>query len=330
MMRESDQLAALRRDDAPQRRIQNRLQRRLADWRGHSGMAALERDIGAFANGADLQQLPLLAALFDPGEGTASALVGDLTGRLIAVLAQYPLGLVPLRHSSDSHGSTLLLAQHGGATLALQVLHGTGINSRSRVQSISFAPLETWEHVLEGELHAERISIAGFNDDRALFRCDQLHLSAGDVVHRSGMHEALLPLRVKGSVVSLRLQRRGARSLPVRAYRLADGTLCRSAASDPRDSRLELAAAVLGRMGRSDAAPLLADLAREDFGDGLRWQALRECLALDAAKGFAVLSDLADRATDPLAAPARALRAQLLADHRQLAALAQDCAPCPA
>jgi hypothetical protein len=58
----------------------------------------------------------------------------------------------------------------------------------------------------------------------------------------------------------------------------------------------------------------------------VRWQALRECLALDTATGFAALGRLAATTDDPLAAPAQALHAQLLERYPALAGVE----PCPA
>ena len=145
----------------------------------------------------------------------------------------------------------------------------------------------------------------------------------------------MLLRRIAGSLVSLKLQRRAAGCGETREYDLADGTLVHQAAGTARDSRLELAATLLGRMGRSDAAPALADLATEPGSASLRWQALRECLGLDTATGFAALCRIAADAADPLAAPAGALRARLVEQHPQLATLQSvrtgpGASPCPA
>jgi hypothetical protein len=79
--------------------------------------------------------------------------------------------------------------------------------------------------------------------------------------------------------------------------------------------------ALLGRMDVAEAAPLMAELALEDSDSSLRWQSLRECLALDTATGFLALAALARRPHDPLAGPAGALRAQLVEAHPQLLSL---------
>ena len=104
-----------------------------------------------------------------------------------------------------------------------------------------------------------------------------------------------------------------------REFALADGALIHQAAGNPRDSRVEMMLALLGRMGRSDAAPLAAAIAREPGSAGMRWQALREALALDTLAGMRALAALA---ADELHQPASALRAQLVTLHPQLAEIA--------
>ena len=64
---------------------------------------------------------------------------------------------------------------------------------------------------------------------------------------------------------------------------------------------------------------MLASMAQEEGGAGLRWQSLRECLGLDSAEGFRTLCGIARDAADPLFVPAGALRKQLLETHPQLA-----------
>jgi hypothetical protein len=75
-------------------------------------------------------------------------------------------------------------------------------------------------------------------------------------------------------------------------------------------------------MGRSDAAPLAAEIAEGKGGDALRWQALRECIALDTLTGVRALHTLAANPADSLSGPAEALRAQLVSAYPQLAELA--------
>ncbi|WP_306087640.1 hypothetical protein [Qipengyuania flava] len=86
---------------------------------------------------------------------------------------------------------------------------------------------------------------------------------------------------------------------------------------DAADSRAELGMLLLGRMGRDDALPVLA--ARTRTGDAqLRWQAVRQCLALDPATGLPLLERIAKDHADPLYQAARALLAQLQRESSSL------------
>lgn len=151
-------------------------------------------------------------------------------------------------------------------------------------------------------------------------------LIPGDVLSRDALSEALQYSSISGTLVTLDLNCRDRRAVVAREVALADGAPLRQSACDPRDSRHELMAALLGQMARTDAAPALAALARTDAPAPLRWQVLREALALDTRAGFAALGAVADRPGDPLARAAHDLRAQLQAAHPQL----RELAACPA
>ncbi|MEN9682560.1 MAG: hypothetical protein RLZZ427_311 [Pseudomonadota bacterium] len=316
------ELEALRRDHTLQRRAQSAVQAGLAQWQDRCGYPALLEDLAGFAAGAGIDGLPRLASLFAAGSTAPQELVGELVRVLTAQLAEQPLGHVPLRHHSDAVITSLLLARSGGATLSLEAIDGAELARCPAPVSVSFSPSETWEYVLAGSARIDRFRLGMTRGDYAELHRDAIDLAAGMVSHRDGAGEALMLRSVPRSLITLKLQRRPGRGVVVREYALADGRLLHEAAAHSQDSRLELAAALLGRMGRNDAAPLLAAMALEPGGRSLRWQALRECLGLDSVVGFAAVSRLAGRTADPLAAPAAALRQQLLATYPQLAALA--------
>jgi hypothetical protein len=313
------ELQALRSDDAPQRHAQQRLKAELADWRAHSPAQLAEDELARLADGAVLEDLPLLAALFTPGDATAQQFVGALVSRLCAGLAEAPLGVVPLRHFTDDALSSIMLARSGFATLSLQAFDGIGMARRPRPVSASFSPSQSWDQVLAGSASAELVHCRQIWPTRADLEVELIELSPGAVLTRNNRDTALLIGKFEGGLVSLRLQNRTINGGVTREYQLSDGALVHQAAGTPRESRLELTAALLGRMGRADAAPLLAAMAQEDGSAGLRWQTLRECLGLDSAEGFHTLCTIARNSADPLAAPAGALRAQLLETHPQLA-----------
>lgn len=318
-------LRALRADDSPQRLAQAMLLAGLTQWRERSLMQALLAELPVFAGGGALAECPALAGLFSPSSDTASGLAGSLAAALAALLERAPLGHVPLRHFTDGVTSTLLLARSGPATLSLVAIDGDGLRDRPAPVTVDFPPSESWERVLAGNARGETIRCTGAGERRAELDRRAVQLAPGDTLARDAACEALQILVVDGCLVLLRLQRRRAGAGPTREYALADGALVHQAAGNPRESRIELMMAVLGRMGRTDAAPQLAAIAREPGSAPLRWQALRECLALDPQEGFAALSQVAVDPADPLAPAAGALLAQLLERYPALAMV-----PCPA
>lgn len=320
------ELQALRGDDTPQRQAQAALHLAYQGWRSAGAGHLLEAELIRFGDGAALEDLPLLAALFDQAEDGTLSVIGDLVTLIMARLEAEPLSQSPLRFSTDEAHASVVLARCGDTTLVLQAFNGASLARRSQPASLAFPPTETFERVLAGSADTISVTALALRPDAAELEFTDCAIETGQVAHRIGQSEARLLRHVPGVLVVLKLQRRLAAGEPTREYRLSDGAMIHQAAGSSRDSRLELAVALLGRMGRSDAAPLLAAMAEEDGSQSLRWQALRECLGLDTVAGFSVLCRIAQRADDPLAVPAGALRAQLLETYPQLAGVN----PCPA
>lgn len=320
------ELRALRSNDAPQRQAQTALHAVLMQWRQTGPGAEAEREVAAFGAGTPIEDLPLLAALFAPDSGSAAEFVDGLIARFVAELSARPLGQIPLRYSTDETMASLTVIRHGTTVLALQVVDGAGLRRKPFPVSANFAPTETWERILAGGGTARRVRLIDRRPNAASFDFEDIPLEPGVVRHRFGHHETQLLSEVPAMLVSLKLQRRIGGGAIAREYLLADGRLVHQSAGCPRESRLELTAALLGQMGRSDAAPLLAAMAEEEASLSLRWQSLRECLGLDTATGFAALGRIAANPADPLAGPAGALKAQLIETYPELAGVT----PCPA
>ncbi len=319
------ELRALRGDDSPQRLAQQAQIVAMADWRARPGVAEVLDGVERFAAGAPLEACAALAALFTHGCDAARKFAASYSMATCATLAAAPLGHVPMRHFTDGITSTLLLAQTGNVTLSLVAIDGEGLHGKSESTTASFTPNHTWEHVLAGSADVELVECRVTGPRKAEFSRHRARIAPGSIMHRDGERQARRLLRIDGALVALRLQRRRDAAEATREYDLASGLLLHQAAGNPRDSRIELMLALLGRMQRRDAAPLMADLARGQGSTGLRWQALRECLALDSEAGFAALGAIAASPHDALAAPSGALRAQLIEAYPQL----QDVAPCP-
>lgn len=313
-------LQALRDDDAPQRQAQTAIRAVHEAWRTAGEGDRLERELAAFGAGQHPAELPLLGSLFDPGEPQAAqGFVNRTLAPILALLGAEPLSQAPWRFAMDDAVTSLVLARHDTTALTVQLIDDAALARKPAAKTVSFLPAETWERVLCGNGAALRIRALCHLPDRARLECTPVSMRMGEVYSRLGTDLAQVLCGFPDALVLLKLQRRLGGGGVVREYRLEDGQLVHQSAGTPRDSRLELAAALLGRMERCDAAPVLAAMAEEQGAQSLRWQALRQCLALDTATGFAALCRIAARAGDPLAGPAGALRAQLLETSPQLA-----------
>jgi len=308
------EIAALRGDDAPQRKAQAVLAKALERWSTLPETRATLADLARFADpGVALGDCPALAGML---AGAGLGWVRGLVDVLLPALAGARLGHVPLRHFTNGLTSTLLLGRAGETTLALVAVDGPALARQPPGRSVVFAPLESHELVLAGHARAEMITAPDAREKH------EIALAPGQAITRDGARHALRLLAVEGCLVTLRLQRRPRHGVVAQEIDLASGHLLHRSTGVMRESRHALMIALLGRMGRADALPVLAEIAQEHVGDDLRWQALREGLGLDTARGFATLCAVADRADDPLAGQAAALRAHLQATYPALRAIA--------
>lgn len=316
------ELKALREDDAPQRQVQADLGRIMAEWRSSRVGSGIDRSIRAFAGGVPLESLTPLARLFSHGDKAAQRLAADFVARFLPVLQTSQWGQVPVPSKVDDVSATIVLATAGNCVLVLTAYDGVALRTKRAALSAGFSPGETYDHVLAGSGSGRLIELGAGPGGETHLTTAICELVPGSVMRRDGAQQSLLIESAEGTLVILRLQRRPECGTVARELRIADGALLHQATANSRESRFELAAALLGKMGRRDAAPLLAAMAEERTGQSLRWQSLKQCLGLDTAQGFAALSRLAASEGDDLAAPAKALRAQLIAAHPQLERIA--------
>jgi hypothetical protein len=311
-MRVDPAISALRGDRRPQDRAQAAMVAVGDEWRRDPRVAPVLEQLRDYGSGTPLADCPALERLFAPGEA-ALEFARRFCAAFAAALAGEPLGQLPFRHNFDGALSTLLLARAGAAQLTLCAQEPGAYNSASVV----FSDASRHEAILAGAALG-RESRRGHRDG-LLHR--EVRLAEGGRLALDLTREAIFVTRVERRLVSLRLSRAAPRPGPMRECALADGALVQQAAGDIRDSRHEMMLALLGRMKRGEAAPLMAAMAQEQGADSLRWEALREALALATGEGFAALCRVARAPLDPLAAPAGALRAQLIEAHPQLRAL---------
>ena len=325
-MRIDPALWAMRTNDEAQRQAQHAMVEAAAAWRQQSCWRDVAAGIRVFGEGAGLAQCPALVTLFAP-DGAGQKLARAFVEHFLTVLAREPLAQVPSRYAANGSVMTLMLAASGRATLSLVLFDGARLAERPAPQSAGFAEGERRELVIAGRGEGRLVERA-HSDGPLSSRL--LHFQPGQILDVDTARQALLVERVDGAMVTLRLMRTAQEPGPSREYALSDGRLVHQSAGTIGESAQELMLALLGRMKRADAVPLMARMSGEG-GESLRWQALRECLALDSGAGFRALCAIAADPGDVLAAPAGALRAQLLEAYPVLAGMleAED-RRCPA
>lgn len=311
MMRSA--VAAQDRNDREWEDGQRALADRLATWR--AGTAPVHAAMEQFGAGAALEQCAPVADLFGAGSPHGMEFAQGFVADCLAGLTAHPLGQLPLLHGTRDSAPAVVLASSGRASLALAAYDGARLKNVPAPRTVRFAPQETWIHVLAGSGTADHVLCRDGPEDRMVLQSARIALEPGMVLYRYGPRETLQVRGVAGNLVLLRLQRRLAETAPVREYSLPDGTLLHQAMARAEDTRTELAMALLARMGRKDAVSPMKRIAGgepgQDAPDSLRWQALREVLALDTDAGLDLLDLLMSRPHDPLSGPAAALRGSL-------------------
>ncbi|QZD89131.1 hypothetical protein K3148_09810 [Qipengyuania aurantiaca] len=320
-MRIDPQIRALRGDPASQRLAQEELVAACDSWRSGAGAEALA-DLQRYGEGQPLDECPALKTLLND-QAAAFAWLAPLLDAGLESLTRNPLGQFPMRHQYSDGVAMIQLGLSGRAALTLIAYD----ELQQSPKSASFSAGERHELVLSGVGDFRFVDLLEERANSAAIDQRVRRLVAGETLSCDGATQTRVLERVHGRMVMLRLARTDAAQSDTRQYSLEDGRLLHRASGNRLESQREMATALLGRMGRSDAAPLLAELTREGSAH-IRWQSLRECLGLDTATGFAALTQIAADASDELSSPASALRAQLLEAYPQLASL--EAIPCPA
>ncbi len=285
-------------------------------WRAEPGASQLMEDLGRFGDGCPFEACSALETVFTR-QGEGERLMALFSQHYCAALRGNPIGHPPFRHGCSKTAGSILLARSGRAQLMIQSREAGAVT----IDGYKFSDAERFDAILAGEADARIVRRRGTGEGVQCFQSERIPLRRGSRIALDLQTETLAVDYVARRLVVLRLVRTAAEPRAGREYDASTGELLMQTAGAIATSRQEGIIALLGRMGRSDAAPLMARTALDDGDVSLRWQALRECLALDSEKGFRALITLSRRADDPLAAPAGALRAQLLETNPQFAKL---------
>ncbi|MEL7689357.1 hypothetical protein [Citromicrobium bathyomarinum] len=282
-----------------------------ARWQSRDDTGKILEDCSTFAQGATLPECAELSQLM-----AGDAAVGFANEWLMAMVEACradPLAQVPFRHSHSGGVGTIQLHRVGRVTLSLIAIEP---QSDAPARSIAFTDCERHEIVLAG---TGRGMAYAFEANGPL-QGSMLPLRPGTRFCGDKDHSRAI-LALDTPLVVLRLVREPENPASTRQVDIATGKIVHRASASPAEGRAELAAALLGAMGRKDAAPALARYACGQTGEGARWQALRNALALDTRVGFGALCRIADRNDDTIADEAGALRDSLCTTYPQLAHL---------
>lgn len=323
-MRIDPAIAALRSQITAQRHARAAMEQARENWQGSAPVAAVLSALADYGAGASLADLPALH-----GAVWCHAIAQELVEALVADFAQVlrsePLGMIPFRHQLSERLAVLELARSGRAALTVLSYRPAPAGDQD---TICFTSGERHEICLAGAAEAMKVSKWERAGTATHIACTPEAIGPG----WQGVFDNATAGKIVGKVsrplVILRLQRDARHPGPTREYRLRDGALIHESAADRRDSRRELALALLGSMGRTDTLPAIVEMSRSG-PDHVRWEAIRQMLGLDSAAGIAVLAQVARDRADPLSAPAAALHARLLDTYPQLRTV-REAALCPA
>ena len=302
-------IVRLRREAAPQPQVDAAL----AAWRAQPEVVAVLEALAAYGAGAGLAAGGTLARLL-ADHAAALRFAGGLIDPLMAALRAEPLAQLPLSFSVKPGLARIRLAQSGRAILSLAVF---ARRAAVRPASVLFEDGEAHELVLAGagEAASYRIGTDGLSHAAAPF-------APGPYITRKGADEARQIVAVTQPLLVLQLTREAAAPAPSREVALPNGALLQTISACKRSSQQMMALGVLGALAHSPALAAMEQLARDmAAARDLRWEALRQVLGLDTARGYALLAQLAARRSDALAEPAARLQSDLLAAYPELAAL---------
>ncbi|GAB5347875.1 hypothetical protein [Alteriqipengyuania sp. 357] len=313
-------LSAFAADPAAQAGAQDRMLAARDRWRHRPDVAPVLAECGRLAEGASFESCSHLRALLDD-EG-ALPFVSHWFVAMAQAWEMVPLAQLPFRHSYSGGVGAIHLHRVGRVTLAALL-----VEPRAAVApaTIAFTDCERRERVLAGEGQAIIYRhVAG-----APPLVQRLSVQPGAQIACDGEHSRAF-VALDAPLVLLRLARDRVQAVPTKEIEIATGRIVHRASASLAEGRAQLAAALLGAMGRRDAATTLADYASGEAGgcgqtgEGARWEAMRNALALDTATGFAALCEIADRPEDPLQPQAAALRHSLRTAYPQLAQWRRD------
>lgn len=247
----------------------------------------------------------------ESGEAAARALLsqmdwlGGLLDVPLAELTADPLFEAPYRCSRDSARTGAVLYDGPRASISATVVRACA--NDGAVQSgcvVAAGRLSFTRYFGAEEAVIERWFVGRPNDPfiageaQAARTLPSLTLLEGQIVRHDGREEGHRLSGLARNAVMVTVALRDQTVPLVREYAGDDGRLIRAASLDDRPARAAMLLRLLREQGRTDA-PEVFEMASRDDAFFLRWEAMREWLALDAMAALPRLTEMAARDPHP-------------------------------
>lgn len=294
-------IAALRDDSVRQRRTVAAMQRHLSAWRSKRDVNRLMSELKKYGDGAELGQCECLVGLVQD-RAIARSFIEDWIASLIASARTEPFLEPQFAHHASNASTSMRLMRAGGTCLDIVAFESGGSDTR-RHGAVTFIDSESHDLVLRGSLKGRWCRLQRTGGEQTL-EVSHMEIAEGAILI-SNTETTWQPIGANGSALVLRLSRQPALPSPTRTYSIEDGTLLRIADGGKAASERLMAVSILGAIGDDCALERLRHVAADRKEEPhIRWEAIRQTLALDARSGEALLIEL-DRDDDPLSHPAR-------------------------
>lgn len=240
------------------------------------------------------------------------AWIGGMVGPLLRRLARDPLFEPPVRVNRDPLRTGAVLFEAPAVSITASVLSADALRALPPPSSVIAAGrLTVTRYVRAGGAMVERWAAGAAGqpfraaDAVPAVRLPDVRPADGEVRVTDGRREAALLTHAAGDVVTVTAAVRYGAAALQREYRRADGRFLRAGSLDDAGSRTRMLLTLLRLQGRADAGGCFAAATRADAFE-LRWAAMREWLATDAAAARGRLEEMARDPHPEVAAAARA------------------------
>lgn len=259
------------------------------------------------------------AALADRAEAllTRTQWVRDLLAPGLAALRADPLAQPAMATNRDRMRTGIVLLDTGRVIITANVIAAAAVQRRTPPASVIVPGRLTvtrYVRAAGARLHLWRAPIADAEfsaaDSAPAVEAGTLALSDGQIVRLDGRQLGWWHGEATGDVVTISVTIRAGQGPLMRDYALPSGRLRHCATIDEGAARAQMLLTYLRAEQRREATPAFAAATR-DPAAFLRWEAMRNWLALDARSAMSRLTDLAvtDEHPDIRAAAAQTLAA---------------------